>query len=110
MGSDGIFDKLSNKEVLQCVWSSVHDNLASNIHKLCGLGAEYVLKNSLLRRSLDNVTVVMVAFSNFKHVAIDERINNTEEDSRLEQNENIPPVAKSTANQQKRCFDFSQFA
>ena len=34
---------------------------------MCGMGVEYILKNSLLRRSLDNVTVVIVAFSNFKH-------------------------------------------
>lgn len=28
---------------------------------------EYILKNSLLRRTLDNVTVVLIAFNNFKH-------------------------------------------
>lgn len=27
---------------------------------------EYILKNSLLRRTLDNVTVVIVSFANFK--------------------------------------------
>ena len=31
------------------------------------MGVEYIIKNSLLRRSLDNVTVVLIAFSNFKH-------------------------------------------
>lgn len=31
------------------------------------MGVEYILKNSLLRRTLDNVTVVMIAFNNFKH-------------------------------------------
>lgn len=30
------------------------------------MGVEYILKNSLLRRTLDNVTVVMIAFQNFK--------------------------------------------
>ena len=45
------------------------DGVASNTHKQCGLGVEYVLKNALLRRTLDNVTVVMVAFNNFKRKA-----------------------------------------
>ena len=49
LGSDGIFDKLSNKETLQCVWNSVKDAPASNVHKQSGLGVEYVLKNALLR-------------------------------------------------------------
>lgn len=31
------------------------------------MAVEYILKNSLLRRTLDNVTVVMISFSNFKH-------------------------------------------
>ena len=34
---------------------------------MSGLGVEYILKNSLLRRTLDNVTVVLISFSNFKH-------------------------------------------
>jgi hypothetical protein len=46
--------------------------LASNIHKQSGMAVEYILKNSLLRRTLDNVTVVMIAFSNFKHAVFGE--------------------------------------
>jgi len=56
-------------------WRAAYDNKhhpnvrgqAVDIHKMCGMGVEYILKNSLLRRSLDNVTVVIVGFSNFKH-------------------------------------------
>ena len=71
MGCDGIFDKLNNEETIECVWNSVADNknlnFANNVHKQSGMGVEYILKNSLLRRTLDNVTVVMISFSNFKH-------------------------------------------
>jgi len=71
LACDGIFDKLSNEETVECVWNSVKDNkslcFASNIHKQSGMGVEYILKNSLLRRTLDNVTVVMISFNNFKH-------------------------------------------
>lgn len=71
MACDGVFDKLNNKDANQCVWNSVKDNkalkFANNIHKQSGMGVEYILKNSLLRRTLDNVTVVLIAFANFKH-------------------------------------------
>lgn len=77
LGCDGIYDKLSNEDVVRCVWNSVSDNrqlkVANNVHKQCGMGVEYVLKNSLLRRTLDNVTVVMVAFSNFKKAVFGEQ-------------------------------------
>ena len=75
LGCDGIFDKMSNDESAMSVWRAAHDNLihpnvkgtAQDVHKLCGMGVDYILKNSLLRRSLDNVTVVIIAFSHFKH-------------------------------------------
>ena len=71
LGCDGIFDKLSNEDCSSCVWNSVSiDNkdqkLAQNVHQQSGLGVESILKNSLYRQSLDNVTVVMIAFQNFK--------------------------------------------
>ncbi len=36
------------------------------------MAVEYILKNSLLRRTLDNVTVVMIAFKNFKRAVFGE--------------------------------------
>lgn len=42
---------------------------------MCGMGVEYILKNSLLRRSLDNVTVVVIGFTNFKHCAFGTKLN-----------------------------------
>ncbi len=37
LGCDGIFDKLSNEETIECVWNSVSDNktlsFANNVHK-----------------------------------------------------------------------------
>ena len=83
LGSDGIFDKMTDEDVGKSVWLSceaARNQLSSgkevlipggtsstqtggiNVHQYCGLGVEAVLKNSLYRQSLDNVTVVMVAF------------------------------------------------
>ena len=68
LASDGIFDKLSNKETVQCCWNSAKEDLQLNIHKQSSLAVEYVLKNALLRRTMDNVTVVLISFANFKRV------------------------------------------
>jgi protein phosphatase 2C family protein 2/3 len=71
MASDGVFDKMSNEDMAKCVWDSCETNKwqqnpnskpAQSVHQQCGLAVESVLKNSLYRQSLDNVTVVMVAF------------------------------------------------
>lgn len=81
LGSDGIFDKLSDEETTKSVWLSCEaaksqlgqgneikipgitsDSKSISIHQHCGIGVEGILKNSLYRQSLDNVTVVVVAF------------------------------------------------
>ena len=66
LASDGIYDKINNKEFIQCVWNSFHDGRGINVHQQIGRGVEYILKNSLLRKTLDNVTVVLIAFDAFK--------------------------------------------
>ena len=75
---------MSNKDVVECVWNSVKDNktlkAANNVHKQSGMGVEYILKNTLLRRSVDNVTVVMIAFNNFKHAAFGDSHNTSKMD------------------------------
>jgi serine/threonine protein phosphatase PrpC len=66
LGCDGIFDKLNDRECVDWVWNSVYQNPHLDVHQVLGLGAETIMKNSLYRRSLDNVTVVIIAFSGFK--------------------------------------------
>ena len=71
LACDGIFDKMSDEDVSSCVWNSCNleqkdKRPAQNVHQQCGLAVESVLKNSLYRQSLDNVTVVMIAFQSFK--------------------------------------------
>ena len=50
-----------------------------SVHQYCGLGVEGILKNGLMRQSLDNVTVVMVAFQNFKRIACGYSVANSAE-------------------------------
>ena len=66
LGSDGVFDKLSNKEAVHEVWSSLAHHKEPTLHKQCGIAAEAVLRCALEKRSLDNVTVVVICFKGFK--------------------------------------------
>lgn len=68
MGSDGIFDKISNRETAQCMWNSLRDEKMTDVHQQTGKGVECIIKNSLFRKSLDNVTVVIISFENFERI------------------------------------------
>lgn len=71
MGCDGIFDRLSNKECIAAVWNGARDlpkynPTTSSIHQFAGIAVDYIIKNSMLRRTLDNVTVLVIAFKSLK--------------------------------------------
>lgn len=46
-----------------------------DLHDSLGTGAECIMKNALNRRSLDNVTVVIVAFNGFRRALEDIKIS-----------------------------------
>lgn len=68
MGSDGIFDKLNSDDLVKCAWQSISQEHSKNTHEMAGIATDAIIKNSLFRRSLDNVTVVFIAFPNFTSV------------------------------------------
>lgn len=80
MGCDGIFDKLEDKDCVHSVWQSCINTKNSEEgiklknepvdgqpynHGICAKAVDTVLKTTAIRRSADNITVVMVAFDNF---------------------------------------------
>ena len=92
LGCDGIFDQLSNEEVVDCVWMTCEDQIlneemmivsngeyeAKNCHDQCRMGVDMIMKSSLMRKTLDNITVVMVAFHNFEN-EVNKRIESRNE-------------------------------
>jgi len=65
LATDGIYDKLSSRDVIKTVWESTKDK-ATNVHHQCGIAVENILTESINRRTLDNITVVMICFKNFQ--------------------------------------------
>ena len=90
MGCDGIFDQMSNEEIMDCAWmilkngnknndnnnENINDNNEDdenieynfencNIHEKCGIIVDFIIKSSMVRKSFDNVTCLMIALSDF---------------------------------------------
>lgn len=63
MIGDGIYDKLENEDIIKEVWNLLYTREASDIHELNKLAVEAILRESLLKKSLDNVTSVMITFA-----------------------------------------------
>lgn len=65
LACDGIFDKMTNKEWNDTIWNTVRKT-SGNIHKVAGECVEMVLKTSIAKRTIDNITVVIVCLRNIK--------------------------------------------
>lgn len=66
IGCDGIFDSLENENILKMIWSfKKRGRIIDNIHKFSGEIADSVIKYSMKKLTVDNVTVIFLAFQNF---------------------------------------------
>jgi serine/threonine protein phosphatase PrpC len=65
MGCDGIFDVLSNKEIMECIKIvlRIHQNKKKKINELCADFASMIIKSALAKESFDNVSCVVVVFN-----------------------------------------------
>jgi hypothetical protein len=57
---------LSNEEVAGYVWKTTKVQTEESIHRVCGVCVENVMKAAIARGTLDNITAVVVALSNFE--------------------------------------------
>jgi len=54
---------MSNDEVIEVVWDTFNRDKGafSNLHEFCGLAIENIMKLAFHKKTLDNITVVMIA-------------------------------------------------
>lgn len=65
LGSDGIFDRLNNEEVIELICENNGEN--EPLNKMCR-GVERVINEAMLRMSYDNITLLCVGFQGFLNV------------------------------------------
>lgn len=65
IGSDGVFDKLSNKQIINSVWGITNRVQERDIHGHCARVAEYILAESVAVQTLDNISCIFIAFESY---------------------------------------------
>jgi len=63
---------MTSKEVIKEVWNSSKKSDSQNIHKRVGLIVEDILIKSMIKKSYDNVTVVIIGLENLSNKLITE--------------------------------------
>lgn len=68
MGSDGLFDKQSNSDIVQTVFKKaieVYNIETKNIDRVASVCAQAVAKEAIERKALDNISCNVILFDNF---------------------------------------------
>lgn len=65
---DGIFDKLYDDEILHKIWSfKKKGEVYNDIKDVCGKITDGIIKLSMQKQSIDNLSVIFIAFKNFEN-------------------------------------------
>jgi len=68
LASDGVYDKMENLDVAHSVWGSMAIK-ETDVHKQSAVAVETLMKESLIQKTMDNITVVMVSFAGFERAS-----------------------------------------
>ena len=63
MGCDGIFDNLTNNEIIDCAWFALHNSCKerkNDINLLSLDMCDMIIKNSMDKMSGDNLSVIII--------------------------------------------------
>ena len=65
IGCDGIFDVLSNMELMECIKIvlKINKNKKKKINELCGDFAAMIIKSALAKESFDNISCIVIIFN-----------------------------------------------
>lgn len=84
LGCDGIYDLFKNEELCNAVYMSMPDKREMTIHSFCGKAVDMIMKTSLSRNSLDNITTVLIAFNN-----LEQTLKSTNEKEKIEEGDHF---------------------
>jgi serine/threonine protein phosphatase PrpC len=62
LGSDGVFDKLTNREIIDC---AMKGSSSLDVHKNCANSVDNVIKLAAARDSYDNLTVIIIGMKDY---------------------------------------------
>lgn len=93
---DGIYDRLTNEDVVNCVWDSTKQKNV-NVHEQSSQAVESVMMEALIRKTFDNITVVMLGLAGFKSMFMEAEAEKKEQPGFYFSYENHIKAKKSTS-------------
>jgi serine/threonine protein phosphatase PrpC len=87
---DGVYEKLKNKDINDCIWDEIKKKKFGDIHNMAGYCVEKLINKCIAEDSTDNLTAIMICMKNYenmKHI-----------ESSIPQTENIEQIKNKKLN------------
>lgn len=70
MGSQGLFEQISNRECCEIAWSIINSELYDNIHTLSGAIVDKLIKTAYQKGSKHSITCIFISFKPLKPINV----------------------------------------
>ena len=87
---DGIYEKLKNKDIIDCLWKEISKKKFPDIHNMVGYSIEKLVGKCLEQNSTDNLTVILICLKTYEKMKLYE--------APVPQTENIEQVKTKKLN------------
>ena len=67
---DGVYEKLKNKEIIDCIWKEISKKKFPDIHNMAGYSLEKLINKCILNDSTDNLTAIMICLKNYENLML----------------------------------------
>ena len=87
---DGVYEKLKNKDIIDCIWDEIKKKKFGDVHNMAGYCIEKLINKCIVEDSTDNLTVIMIclkSYESMKHI-----------ESSIPQTENIEQIKNKKLN------------
>ena len=69
---DGVYEKLKNKDIIDCIWNEINNKKFSDIHNMAGYSVEKLINKCMMEDSSDNLTAIMICLKSYDKLKIEE--------------------------------------
>ena len=63
---DGVYEKLKNQDIIDCIWDQIRNKKFSDIHNMAGYSIEKLINKCMQQDSTDNLTAIMICLKNYE--------------------------------------------
>jgi protein phosphatase 2C family protein 2/3 len=63
---DGVYEKLKNQDIIDCIWDQIRNKKFSDIHNMAGYCIEKLINKCMQQDSTDNLTAIMICLKNYE--------------------------------------------